>query len=163
MPWLMAHGERQRTAGRNLQNRSAPASGAVPVSSCPPRWWLPQTVKHRDERGRLLSSEIRAALGAPVEPPGTVHSERLNGTLRDRLTALTRKTHAFAKTDVTWEVLLGVQIFAHHWLRPHPALGTPSGTTGRRSDRRTPAMALHLTDHVWSWHEFLTTPVYVSS
>ncbi len=38
-----------------------------------PRWVVPetvtltQTVKHRDEHGRLLSVEIRAALGADVE------------------------------------------------------------------------------------------------
>jgi hypothetical protein len=73
-----------------------------------PRWVVPamvtvtQTVKHRDEHGRLLSVEIRAALGASVGPAGTVHVERLNGALRDRLNALTRKTHAFAKRDATW-------------------------------------------------------------
>ncbi len=68
---------------------------------------LTQTVKHRDEHGRLLSVEIRAALGASLEPAGTVHIERLNGTLRDRLGALTRKTHAFAKRDATWDALVG--------------------------------------------------------
>jgi hypothetical protein len=68
---------------------------------------LTQTVKHRDEHGRLLSVEIRTALGAALEPAGTVHVERLNGTLRDRLNALTRKTHAFAKRDATWDALVG--------------------------------------------------------
>jgi len=42
-----------------------------------------------------------------LEPAGTVHIERLNGTLRDRLGALTRKTHAFAKRDATWDALVG--------------------------------------------------------
>jgi len=60
---------------------------------------LMQTVKHRDEHGRLLSVEMRAALGMAMEPAGTIHVERLNGALRDRLNALTRKTHAFAKRD----------------------------------------------------------------
>jgi hypothetical protein len=70
-----------------------------------PPWVIPealtlmQTVKHRDEHGRLLSVETRAALGAGMEPAGTMHVERLNGALRDRLNALTRKTHAFAKRD----------------------------------------------------------------
>ncbi len=78
-----------------------------------PPWVVPetvtltQTVKHRDEHGRLLSVEIRAALGASVGPAGTVHVERLNGALRDRLNALTRKTHAFAKRDATWDALVG--------------------------------------------------------
>jgi hypothetical protein len=40
---------------------------------------LTQTVKHRDEHGRLLSVEIHAALGAEIKPAGTVHVERLNG------------------------------------------------------------------------------------
>ena len=72
-----------------------------------PPWVVPETVtltktvKHRDEHGRLLSVEIRAALGAGMEPAGTVHIERLNGALRDRLNALTRKTHAFAKRDAS--------------------------------------------------------------
>src|SRR5947209_16705185 len=71
---------------------------------------LTQTVKHRDEHGRLLSVEIRAALGGSLEPAGTVHVERLNGALRDRLGALTRKTHAFAKRDATWDALVGLQL-----------------------------------------------------
>ncbi len=62
---------------------------------------LTQTVKHRNEQGRLLSVEIRAALGADVHPAGTVHVERPGGALRDRLGALTRKTHAFAKRDAS--------------------------------------------------------------
>jgi hypothetical protein len=72
-----------------------------------PAWVVPetvgltQTVKHRDEHGRLLSVEIRAALGPSVGPAGTVHVERRNGALRDRLNALTRKTHAFAKRDTS--------------------------------------------------------------
>ena len=68
---------------------------------------LMQTVKHRDEHGRLLSGEIRAALGVAMEPAGTIHVERLNGALRDRLNALTRKTHAFGKRDDTWDALVG--------------------------------------------------------
>ena len=68
---------------------------------------LTQTVKHRDEHGRLLSVETRATLGARMEPTGTVHVERLNGALRDRLNALTRKTHAFAKGDATFDALVG--------------------------------------------------------
>ena len=34
---------------------------------------LTQTVKHRDEHGHLLCVESRAALGAKMEPVGTVH------------------------------------------------------------------------------------------
>lgn len=118
---------------------------------------LTQTIKHRDEHGRLLSVETRATIGAPVEQPVLVHEERFNGVLRDRLACLTRKTHAFTKTTSTWDALFGLAIFEHDWLRPHPALSQPSTVPGRRYRRRTPAMAIGLTDHCWSWREFLTT------
>src|SRR5204862_2894067 len=96
-----------------------------------PPWVVPQTVtltktvKHRDEHGRRLSVETRAALGAGMEPTGTVHVERLNGALRDRLNALTRKTHAFAKRDATWDALVGLQLFDHNCKRAHRALQLP--------------------------------------
>jgi hypothetical protein len=124
---------------------------------------LTQTIKRCDAHGRLLAIETRATLGAPVRQPRTVHVERLNGVLRDRLSALTRRTHAFAKTTETWDALLGLAIFEHNWLRPHPALRRPSERPDRRYDPRTPAMALGLTEHRWTWSEFLTARVPITS
>ncbi len=118
---------------------------------------LTPTVKQRKEHGRLLSGETRAALGARMEPAGTVHVERLNGTLRDRLNALTRKTHAFAKRDVTFDALVGLQLFDHNFHRPHRALRLPGEDGVRRYRQRSPAMALGLTDHLWSFQDLLTT------
>ena len=107
--------------------------------------------------------EIRAALGASLEPAGTVHIERLNGTLRDRLGALTRKTHAFAKRDATWDALVGLQLFDHNFHRAHRALRLPVADCGvRRYHHRSPAMALGLTNHRWSFLELLTTRVPVT-
>jgi len=128
-----------------------------------PAWVVPetvtlmQTVKHRDEHGRLLSVEIRTALGGSIEPVGTVHVERLNGALRDRLNALTRKTHAFAKRDATFDALVGLQLFDHHFHRAHHALRLPCADGVRRSPHRSPAMALGLTKHRWSFQELLTS------
>jgi len=124
---------------------------------------LTQTIKRRDERGWLLRVETRATFGVAVAQPALVHVERRNGVCRDRLNALTRKTHAFAKTATTWDALLDLHVFEQNWLHPHPALRQPVHVAGRRYDRRTPAMALRLTDHVWSWREFLTTPTRISS
>jgi IS1 family transposase len=125
---------------------------------------LTQTIKHRDERGRLLEVERRTTIGtaAAVRQPVPVHIERLNGVFRDRLAALTRKTHAFAKTGKTWDALFGLSVFEHNWLRDHPALRRPSTTAGRRYERRTPAMEVGLSDHRWSWREFLTTNPTIS-
>src|SRR5947209_4524037 len=120
---------------------------------------LTQTVKHRDEHGHLLWVETHAALGVLIEPAGTVHVERLNGALRDRLNALTRKTHAFAKRDATFDALVGLQLFDHNFHRAHRALRLPLVEGVRRYHHRSPAMALGLTDHRWSFLELLTTRV----
>ncbi len=123
---------------------------------------LTQTVKHRDEHGRLLSVEIRATLGTRMEPAGTVHVERLNGALRDRLNALTRKTHAFAKRDDTFDALVGLQLFDHNFRRAHRASRLSLDDGVRRYHHRSPAMALGLTDHRWSFLELLTTRVSIT-
>lgn len=120
---------------------------------------LTQAVKHRKGR-RLERVEVRAVIGEAVEQPYAVHLERLNGTLRDRLNCLTRKTHGFAKEVTTWDALFSLAIFEQNWLRPHIALRVPLlESTGHRYSQRTPAMALNLTDHPWSWREFLTLHV----
>jgi hypothetical protein len=123
---------------------------------------LTQTVKHRDEHGHLLSVEIRAALGVRMEPAGTVHVERLNGALRDRLNTLTRKTHAFAKRDATFDALVGLQLFDHNFQRAHPALRLPAEDGVHRYQHRSPAMALGLTEHRWSFQELLTTRIPIT-
>jgi IS1 family transposase len=121
---------------------------------------LTQVVKHRHGR-RLERVEVRATIGEPADLPYPVHLERLNGTLRDRLGCLTRKTHAFAKDIATWDALFSLALFEHNWLRPHRALRRPLSqpVAGRRYEQRSPAMALGLTDHLWSWQEFLSFPM----
>jgi hypothetical protein len=117
---------------------------------------LTQAVKHRKGR-RLERVEVRAVFGEEANLPYAVHLERLNETLRDRLNCLTRKTHGFAKEAATWDALFALTLFEHNWLRPHLALRLPlpEPQRGCRYVRRSPAMALALTDHVWSWEEFL--------
>jgi hypothetical protein len=123
---------------------------------------LTQTVKRRDRRGRLVHVAVRATLGPVAAQPHPVHVERQNGVRRDRLNWLTRKTHAFAKTVATWDAAVGLAGFEQHWLRPHPALREPVDEPGRRYRPRTPAMVLDLTDHPWTWAEFLTMHVPVT-
>jgi hypothetical protein len=121
---------------------------------------LTQGVKQR-EHGRVIGLRVRAVLGEAASCGVCVCEERLNGVLRDRLNCLTRKTHAFAKRAGTWDWAVGLCLFEHNWLKPHKALrwqqdGLPDG---RKYLRRTPAMAVSLTDHVWMWEEFLSLPV----
>jgi len=121
---------------------------------------LTQLVKQR-VGGRVTKITVRHCFGEKTLDPYTVRVERLNGCLRDRLCCVTRDTHGFAKRVGTWEAFTGVGVFEHNWLRPHPALRqeTADVPKGHRYRKRTPAMAIGLTDHVWSWTEFLTKRV----
>lgn len=98
-------------------------------------------------------------MGQSCGPAGTAHQERLNGALRDRLNALTRQTHAFAKRDVTWDSLVHLQTFDHDFQRSHSALRQPLVVPDGLHcyHYRSPAMALGIADHLWSFHELLTT------
>lgn len=122
---------------------------------------LVQAVKHR-RGGHVARVEVRTVLGETPAIPYAICEERLNGVLRDRLNCLTRKTHAFAKTSRTWDAAVTLCLFEHNWLRAHSKLKQklPEPVEGRRYTRRSPAMAIGLTDHVWSWEEFLLFLVY---
>jgi len=122
---------------------------------------LTQVMKHRSGQ-RVVKVEVRHRFGPAPQCPLTVHQERLNGVLRDRLACLTRKTHAFAKRPPTWDAAVALALFERNWMRPHKALrqARTGLSGGRRYVQRSPAMAIGLTDHVWSWTEFLTLSVY---
>jgi IS1 family transposase len=171
---------RERTAGRAgiawVSDGWAPYGAALqqvyrdplPVVGVPWEVFLPtpglrwtQIVKHRQGR-RLTEVEVRVVLGEPVAQPHTVHVERQNGVLRDRVACLTRKTHAFAKDPAVWEACFSLALFEHNWILAHVALRQPleQPSGGRRYEQRTPAMALGLADHAWTLTELLTHPVY---
>ena len=118
---------------------------------------LTQIVKDR-VGGRVTGITVRHRFGEQTLHPYTVRVERLNGCLRDRLGCMTRKTHGFAKRVTTWHAFLGLGIFEHNWLRPHLALREKAADLpkGHRYRQRTPAMAIGISDHAWSWTEFLT-------
>ena len=63
---------------------------------------LTQAFKHLCD-GKVVRIKVKQVLGQPVECPYAVHVERLNGILRDGLNCLSRKTHAFAKREHTWD------------------------------------------------------------
>jgi hypothetical protein len=152
-----------RTIGHAYRQPVRTGRRGRPALRVPAGVRLTQTVKRRDRRGRLIGIDTRVAIGAAVEQPGTSHEERLNGVLRDRLACLTRKTHAFAKDARTWDAAVSLALFEHNWLRPHPALRVPRVEGRQRYAQRTPAMALGLADHPWSWTEFLTMHVPVTT
>lgn len=82
----------------------------------------------------------------------TAFIERLNGTFRERLASLTRKSRHAARRIFALETgmyLIGCSYnfcFPHHELSKAKQFGSPC----------TPAMAARLTDHVWSIYELLS-------
>ena len=80
----------------------------------------------------------------------TAFIERVNLTLRQSIAPLTRKTWSLPRSEP--HLLLHLEWWRgyYHFLRPHQGLR-----------RTTPAMALRLTDHVWSIHEFAHTPLII--
>ena len=103
---------------------------------------------------------LQASLGGTVL--NTAFIERLNGTMRERLAALTRKCrHAAGRLTAlhTGMYLLGC---TYNFCWPHHQLSrtAPDEVTGKRAWQAcTPAMASGLTDHVWSVFELMSYKV----
>jgi hypothetical protein len=122
------------------------------------------TVIKRTEKKRVVEITRKIAHGLLEQAENLLHSscggmvlntafiERLNGTFRERLASLTRKSrHAARRLQVleTGMYLIGCSYnfcVAHHELSKAKHWGMAC----------TPAMASGLTDHVWSMGELLT-------
>ena len=89
----------------------------------------------------------------------TAFIERVNLTIRQGISLLTRKTWSLPQSDQ--QLLLHVQWWRayYHFIRAHESLREPIPGFKRKYNPRTPAMALGLTDQVWSVADFLTKPL----
>jgi hypothetical protein len=118
---------------------------------------ITQVVKRR--QGRLFSIERRIVQGTEEGVSNllqasqlggvinTAYIERLNATFRQRISCLARRTRALARTTQTVEAAMFLLGCTYNFCSAHASLS--------RTTRVTPAMAAHLTDHVWSIHELL--------
>ena len=124
-----------------------------------------QVVKKRKGR-RIESVTKRVVYGEAeqIEPSDICTSliERINLTLRQENATLNRKTLSFAKDEDELRAHLAFQVAYYNFVRPHMSLreATVDEASPRRWDKRTPAMAAKLTDHVWSLRELLTYRLY---
>jgi len=120
--------------------------------------------KHR-RKGRVVRVQVRQVFGTPQQlqealarSPVSRHVnvsfiERSNGTTRHRNSRQARKTYAFSKKwepheDQAWLTLVGYNFC---WAVRTLTVLTPDG----RHQKRSPAMAQGITDHVWTVTEFL--------
>jgi transposase-like protein/IS1 family transposase len=109
-------------------------------------------ITRRMTQGLLAQAEKLLLLSQGGMILNTAFIERLNGTFRERLASLTRKSRHAARRLRALETgmyLIGCSYnfcFAHHELSKASHVGSPC----------TPAMAAGLTDHVWSVCELLS-------
>jgi IS1 family transposase len=97
----------------------------------------------------------------------TAFVERANLTLRRGVAGLARRTWATAQSAPQLLAHLEWWRAYYHFARPHGGLGRPLAEPverdgrrlPRRARRRTPAMALGVTDHPWTVVELLTYPL----
>jgi hypothetical protein len=129
----------------------------------PPAGFLAGVVeKVRDASGRVVKVRARALFGrlkaikARVAELGigttvnTAHVERLNGTVRTQQARLVRRGRCVSRDGrrLQWSLWLWRDLY--NWVRVHGSL-----------EGRTPAMALGLTDRVWTVREYIRHPVHV--
>lgn len=128
----------------------------------PPNLLVGIVSKLRDATGNLVRVKRRRLFGRlkdirrGIEQLGlghdinTAHIERINGTMRTQQTRLARRTRNVSRADIWLEWALSLWRDWYHWVRPHGSLA-----------KRTPAMAIGLTNRVWTVADYVCYPVHV--
>ena len=101
-----------------------------------------QVIKIR-EGGKVVEKIKKPIYGNPnVNQIETTDVENFNSILRERLGRLVRKTKCISKKKSSLNYALG--FFQFHWnlMDPLPC-------------KKTPMMIENLSDHIWSWYDFL--------
>jgi hypothetical protein len=131
----------------------------------PKNLFYAQVVKVRDKAGHVVEVSRRVVFGGPRrfgkqlrlrqlgETIQTAFMERWYGTLRGLVAPLRRRTRclSWSRTRHRGKVWLVVSLY--NFVMPHKSL-----RQGRTL--RTPAMAIGLTDHIWSYREYIWLPVH---
>ena len=119
--------------------------------------------KIRDNRGNLLKVSTKALFGKKrniekrIQKLGigqkinTSHMERLNGTIRGQQARLARRTRNGSHLEEMLQYSIWLWRDLYNWTRVHYSLLD-----------ETPAMALCLSDEVWTVLKYILHPVHVS-
>lgn len=127
-----------------------------------PDWQYLQMVKMRDEHGRFQGVKLRIIYGKLAEVAkllgtSTAYIERSHLTSRLFNGRQVRKTLAFSKSIDCYRASAVWEDAYYNLVRPHKSLSRAVRDGLRTWDRRTPAMAAALTDHIWTLKELLTS------
>jgi len=129
----------------------------------PPDLQVGVVIKLRDDRGNLLKVSSKALFGTKkgiekrIQQLGigrkinTSHMERLNGTIRGQQARLIRRTRNGSHREELLQYSIWLWRDLYNWTRVHYSLLD-----------QTPAMALCLTDVVWTVLKYILYPVHVS-
>jgi len=124
-----------------------------------------QVVKVRNKTGHVVEVSRRVVYGGPRrfgkqlrlrqlgETIQTAFVERWYGTLRGLVAPLRRRTRCLSWSRARHRGKVWVMVSLYNFVMPHKSLH--QGRT-----LRTPAMAIGLTDHVWSYREYIWLPVH---
>jgi hypothetical protein len=124
-----------------------------------------QVVKVRNPAGQVVEVNRRVLFGGPrrfrkqlrLRQLGTTiqtaFMERWYGTLRGLVAPLRRRTRCLSWSPTRHRGKGWLMVSLYNFVMPHKSL-----RQGRT--QRTPAMAIGLTDHVWSYREYLWLPVH---
>jgi IS1 family transposase len=124
-----------------------------------------QVVKVRNKTGHVVEVSRRVVYGGPRrfgkqlrlrqlgETIQTAFMERWYGTLRGLVAPLRRRTRCLSWSRARHRGKVWLLVSLYNFVMPHKSL---------RQSRtpRTPAMAIGLTDHVWSYREYIWLPVH---
>ena len=137
----------------------------TPRLVAPKHLFYAQVVKVRNQRGQVAEVNRRVVFGGPrrfmqqlrLRQLGTTlqtaFMERWYGTLRGLVAPLRRRTRCLSWSWGRHRGRLWLMVSLYNFVLPHKSL-----RQGRT--RRTPAMAIGLTDHIWSYREYIWLPVH---
>ncbi len=103
-----------------------------------------EEASRRYSPGRVVRIEREPVFGNPEEAQiSTSHVERNNLTLRMQMRRFTRLTNAFSRKPESHQAAVGLHVARYNLCRVHETV------------RTTPAMALGVSDHIWSIGELV--------
>jgi hypothetical protein len=136
-----------------------------PWLAAPTHLFYAQVVKVRNQRGQVVRVDTRVVFGGPrrfmkqwrLRQLGTTiqtaFMARWYGTLRGVVAPRRRRTRCLSWSRVRHRGRRWLLVSLYNFVMPHK-----SRRQGRT--RRPPAMAIGLTDHVWSYREYSWFPVH---